>query len=239
MNRKKLFVSFLLAALFLFTTLLYLSKVDDPVGRAGMRMVWGLIILWVCIGGSLMYFFRERVRSIVHRVDIHWQIKFVLFATLLALCEEAVTVSMTNMAAIFGDLSGKAFITASTNYFDVVLFHSVVVFIPFFISTALLLRRFQFSAFSIFVFFGIVGTIAEAVYAGSLAHTALFYQWLFVYGLMVYLPAYSIPQVRGATVPKWYHYILAVPYIFLIAFPMIAFIVFIITGVIDHPATHF
>ncbi len=239
MNKKSIFISLLFLILIVFTTLLYLSKINDSVGLAGMRMVWGLIILWVCIGGSVMYHFREHVRALVIAWKLPWQIKFVIFATILALFEEAVTVAMTNLGTFFGDTTGKAFITASTNYFDVILFHSVIVFIPFFITTASLLRRFQFSAFSIFIFFGIVGTLAEALYAGSVAHIALFYQWIFVYGLMVYLPAYSIPRDRGAVIPRWYHYILAVPYIFLLALPMIALVVFVVSGIFHHPSIHF
>lgn len=54
-----------------------------------------------------------------------WKKKFVVFATVLALIEEAITTTMTNLAPLFGVEIGEAYITASTNYVDVVLFHSV------------------------------------------------------------------------------------------------------------------
>jgi hypothetical protein len=38
--------------------------------------------------------------------------------TALALMEEAITSSMTNLAPLFGVKIGEAYITASTNYFD-------------------------------------------------------------------------------------------------------------------------
>ena len=45
---------------------------------------------------------------------------------LLAMLEEVVTTSMTNCAPLFGVKIGEAYITASSNYFDVILRHSVV-----------------------------------------------------------------------------------------------------------------
>jgi hypothetical protein len=34
--------------------------------------------------------------------------------------------------------------------------------------------------------------------------------WTFVYGLMVFLPAYTIPAERGARPARWWHFPLAV-----------------------------
>jgi hypothetical protein len=236
---KRWFVGFMVVVLVVLTTLLFIDNSDDPKGRAIISMAGGLIVIWVLIGGFLMYRFRERVRSVVLGLPGSWQLKFVLFATLLACLEEAVTVTMTNLAPLFGVPVGVAFITASTNYFDVILFHSVVVFVPLFIATASLLARYAFSPFAVFIFFGIVGTIAEALYSGNLAGIAMFYQWVFVYGLTVYLPAYSIPSDRGAVSPRWWHYILAVPRIFLYALPMVVALAILIVGVLHHPNIHF
>jgi hypothetical protein len=236
---KRFFVGLMLFVLVLFTTLLYINTGGNVKGRAILSMAWGLIIFWICIGGFLMYHFREKVRSFVLRQSGSWQKKFILFAILLALLEEAVTVIMTNLAPLFGSKIGEAYITASTNYFDVVLFHSVIVFVPLFFSTTALLKRYQFSPFAIFIFFGIVGTIAEALYSGNLSQLATFYQWVFVYGLMVYLPAYSIPTERGAVVPKWWHYLIAVPFILLRALPAIIILGVLIVGVLHHPNVHF
>ena len=93
--------------------------------------------------------------------------------------------------------------------FDVVCFHSVVVFIPMFIGWAVLLRRYAFSPAAVFVLFGISGVLAETLYGGG---QALFDMglWVFVYGLMVYLPAYILPVRATARSPRWWHYGLAV-----------------------------
>lgn len=54
------------------------------------------------------------------------------------------TTKMTNMAPLFGVKMGEAHITASANYLDVALCHSVVVLVPTCIAWALLLRYYDF-----------------------------------------------------------------------------------------------
>ena len=206
--------------------------------RGIARMALGLLVVWVGVGGSLLYYFRNAIRECVRAIPFDWRVKFVLFATLLACLEEAVTVSLTNMAPLFGAKIGEAFITASANYFDVIFFHSVIVFVPMFIAWALILQRYDFKPFSVLVLFGIMGTIGEATIIGPTAFIG-FPMWLLVYGLMVYLPAYSIPENRGARKVLWYHYLYAIPFAFLIALPMLIPIVYIITGALDHPSIHF
>ena len=60
---------------------------------------------------------------------------------------------MTNCAPFFGVPFGQAYITASANYFDVVLYHSVVIFVPLFIGWAVLLWRWRFPPLAVFVLF--------------------------------------------------------------------------------------
>jgi hypothetical protein len=167
----------------------------------------------------------------------------VLFATLLACTEEAVTVSMTNLAPLFGSRLGEAYITASTNYLDVIAFHSVVVFIPFFVVMALVLSRYRFSPFALFISFGLVGTGAEAVFAASPAAFAAFPLWCFVYGLMVWLPAFCladrIANRRGARHPGPLAHLLLAPAILILSLPLIAPLVYLIAVVLDHPAIDF
>lgn len=241
MSRKiqKWFVKTLLAVLVIFTTLLFINASDDRVARAILQMAIGLIIFWVFVGGFLMYHFRERIRGFVLGLPGHWRTKFIIFTILLALTEEAIAVSMTNLAPFFGVQKGEAFITASTNYFDVVFFHSVIIFVPLFIATASLLARYQFSAFSLFVIFGIVGTVCEALYAGNVAMILAAYQWIFVYGLMVYLPVYTLPKDRGAIPPRWWNYIFAPVQIFIRALPLLILIFLTIMVVFRHPGIHF
>jgi hypothetical protein len=59
----------------------------------------------------------------------------------------------------------------------------------------------------VLLLFGITGSIAEAI----IQPTNLFGGfWVFVYGLMVYLPACTVPEDRPAKPPRWWCYPLAV-----------------------------
>ncbi len=185
-----------------------------PIQRAGICMAWGLIILWILLGGTLMHKYRDMVRAWIQNIPLKWQVKFVLFATLLILIEEAITTTMTNLAPLFGVKLGQAYITASTNYFDVIFFHSVIVIAPMFVGWAVILTYFDFTPFETFLLFGLTGTLAETSYGGPNALSAFAF-WIFVYGLMVYLPAYSVPAGRTAKKPKWWVFPLAVVFPFL------------------------
>lgn len=240
---QKSIVALLLCGTVVFSLFMYLvgestEGADAPQAQGIARMTMGLIAVWIFIGGGLMYRFRDTIRVYVQKIPLDWRVKFVLFATFLACLEEVVTVSLTNMAPLFGAKVGEAFITASTNYFDVIFLHSVIVFIPLFIAWALILQRYDFRPFSVLLLFGIMGMVGESTIIGPTAFIG-FPMWLFVYGLMVYLPAYSIPEDRGAREVLWYHYFFAIPVAFLIALPMLIPIVFIISDVLEHPPIHF
>ena len=233
-------IKLLIAGLILSTGLLCLvaSRTGAPE-VATVKMVCGLIVLWIVLGGALMHHFRDSVRQFIRGVPLDWRVKFTLFATLLALVEEAIAVLMTNLAPLLGVNQGEAYLTASTNYIDVVVFHSVVVFIPLFIAWAVLLTRYDFSPFAVFLLFGITGIFCEATInpVGAFFGVA---QWIFIYGLMVYLPAYCLPRGRGARAVRWYHYVLAVPAAFLIALPLLVPITYFIGQVLEHPpGAHF
>lgn len=92
-------------------------------------MTWGLGLIRILIAGTIMYNNKDRLQF-----SDDWQIRFVLTAIIFALVEEAIATIMTNMAPFFGLKIGDAYITASENYFDIILFHSVIVFIPMFIA---------------------------------------------------------------------------------------------------------
>jgi len=175
--------------------------------KAIIKMALGLILVWIVLGGSVMFHFRDAIRNMVLGIPLPWWLKFPLFCTLLALLEEVVTVSMTNLAPLLGGEVGGAFITASANYLHTVLFHSVIVFIPMFLVWTILLRYFDFPPSHVFLLFGLTGSIAEM----SMSSTNILGGfWFFVYGLMVYLPAYTLPRDRGARGPRWWAYFLAV-----------------------------
>lgn len=164
---KHIFVIFLGAWLLFSTFVITLLFLENSLGRAAIGMTWEVIIFWIVICGGLMYRFREPIRNAVLKIQLPWQLKFVLFVTLLALLEEAITTAMTNLAPIFSVKIGEAYITASTNFFDVVFFHSVIVFLGPFIFWALALKRYDFSPFATFLIFGVSGVFAEVSFGGS------------------------------------------------------------------------
>ena len=129
-------------------------------------MAWGLILLWIGGGGLIMWHWRDPWDRLAAKVRLPWMLKFVLGCTALALIEEAVTTLMTNCAPLFGMRVGEAYITSSANYFDVVLYDSVVVFVPLFVGWAVMLRFWTFSPFTIFLLFGISGTLCETLSFG-------------------------------------------------------------------------
>lgn len=204
-----------------------------PNSCAVIFMGAGLVLLWIILGGMLMWTTRERVRAFVSRIRLPWPLTFVLFCTLLALTEETVTVSMTNLAPLFGVPVGAAYITASANYLDVVALHSVVVFVPMFIAWAWMLAHWDFRPAEIFLLFGLTGFLAEAQLAGTL-NLAQAPFWIFVYGLMVWLPAISLPSREEAKRPKWWMFLLAVILPFAFAIP-----VAILVGILHPVNIHF
>jgi hypothetical protein len=209
----------------------------NPVQRAVVGMAWGLIVLWMGGCGLAMWHWRETWRRLAARIRVPWGLKFVLGCILLALTEEAITTLMTNCAPLFGVRMGQAYITASAGYFDVVLYHSVVIFVPMFIGWAVMLRRWRFSPFAVFVLFGLTGLLAETVTFGP-QNLGNFAFWIFVYGLMVWLPAYGVPTERPAHPPRWWAYPLAVviPFLFL---PLDVVLAPWLWLTPQHPAIHF
>lgn len=232
---KRAFIALLLLYLLASWILIYVLTRGDRVAHAMLSMGLGLILLWIVAGGSAMYIFRGPIRSWVQRIPVHWQVKFIVFGILMALLEEAITTTMTNLAPLFGVRIGEAYITASTNYLDVVLRHSVIVFVPWFIAWAWILKRYAFSPFWVFLLFGLDGLFAESLTFGW-QHLYEFALWIPVYGLMIYLPAYTVPADRGAMPPKPWHGALALVLPYIIGIPWAAVVGLILCG---HPAIHF
>jgi hypothetical protein len=231
------FIVILAGWLALVSAVVLVLNWTKPAKRAVLLMAWGLILLWIGGCGLAMRRWRDRWCRLADQVPLPWTLKFVLGCTVLALMEEAITTLMTNCAPWFGAQVGQAYITASANYFDVVLYHSVVVFVPMFVGWAVLLWRWRFSPFAVFVLFGITGTLAETAAFGpqSLANFGL---WIFVYGLMVWLPAHWAPPERSARPPRWWAYPLATvaPFLFL---PLLFFLAPWLWLTAKHPSIHF
>jgi hypothetical protein len=196
------------ALLALITFVVHASEEATVHERAIIKMALGLNLIWCIGGGTLMYRYRRPIADAVRRIPLPWPVTFVLFCTALALLEEVVTVSMTNLAPAFGSEVGKAFITASANWLHTVLFASVIVFIPMFVIWAWLLRRYAFRPAEVFLLYGLTGSLAEM---SMDPHNVLGGFWFFVYGLIVFLPACALPpaEARGARPPKPRHYVLA------------------------------
>ncbi len=192
----------------------------DPAAKAIILMGLGLVVIW-CLGcGSIMLRYAENFRGWIARWNLRWEWKFVGGATVFALAEEVVTTSLTNVVPpFFGVTSAQAHITASSNYLIVICFSSVVVFVPEFVGWVLLLRRVTFTPNEVFLLYGFLGTTMEA----SINPTALFAGfWFFVYGLMVYLPAYALPTRPNAVRPRWWHYVLSYIVPLACALPVVA-----------------
>jgi hypothetical protein len=233
---RAIFVKAVAVWLALTTSVVTVVTWGNPKMRAVLGMGWGLILLWIGLGGTLMYRFRDPIREAVLRLRLDWRLKFILFATVLALMEEAITTTMTNLAPLFGVRIGEAYITASTNYLDVVALHSVVMFVPLFVGWSLILSRYAFSPFSVFLLFGLTGTVMETNFGTK--NPLEFGLWIFVYGLMVFLPAYCVPVERKTHPLRWWHYPAAVfvPFLFipLVPLPLLAGLLFP-----HHPKIHF
>ena len=190
----------------------------DPIHRAIITMALGLMILWVVVCGLANARFGEALQRSVRRIPIGWQLRFVLLATGLAMAEEAITTTMTNLAPAFGLSAESAHITASDNYLIVITFSSVVLFVPEFVGWMLILRKWAFSPIEVFLLYGLLGSLME----GSLSPSSLMAGfWFFVYGLMIYLPARSVPEDRRAVPPRWYHYPTAVVFPLACALPVV------------------
>ena len=168
-----------------------------------------LILVWCVLGGLVMYRFRDSFVAWASRIPLGWRTRFVLLCIAFALLEEAVTTSLTNMAPLFGGVTDAARITASKNYLVVIFQHSVIAFIPLFLCWGWLLSRYDFRPAEVLLLFGLNGTLAETITFGpqNLIQVGM---WVYVYGLMVYLPACTVPEERGASTARWWHWLMAI-----------------------------
>lgn len=183
----------------------------DPNERAVIFMGLSLIAIWCLAGGILMYSLRHQFVHWTRAIELDWRVRFVVLSTGMALIEEAVTTTLTNLAPYFGATSEAARITVSTNYFKVIS-TSVLAFIPWFICWAWLLGRYDFKPLMVMLLFGLTGLIAESTLDSvvNLDDLAGIGMWVYVYGLMVYLPGSGVPVDRRASPVRWYHLPIAI-----------------------------
>ncbi len=205
MARRLIILFACLAALQLLFAVVAFYHTRSATQSAVLGMGIGLYLFWIVLFGIITYILPEPARRAVQRIRMPWPAKFILFATALACLEEVVTVSMTNTASLYGVSMDQAHITASANYWDVVLTSSVVLFAPMFCIWALILARYQISPSAVFLLWGFTGTLMEMA-AGGPRHILEIGMWVFVYGLMIYLPTVSLPPSRPLPTPAWWYY---------------------------------
>lgn len=178
--------------------LLWISAAADVVARAIVGMAFGLLFVWVGAIGGALWHWRAPLAGWCRRVlPLPAAARFVLLAMVLALIEEAVATTLSGAAGLFGDASGRAMITASRDYVEVVTQHSVVVFVPMFVVWALLLRRRAYTPFAVLLLFGCNGLLAETLAFGPQNLLGAGF-WVLVYGTMVYAPAWTMPRAHLA-----------------------------------------
>jgi hypothetical protein len=186
---KKALVSFLILYSSGLFALLLINFKNDPAEKAMMLMGLGLFLLWVLVGGFTQLRILKKKMIELTRLPHRPILMFSIFAIVLACIEEAIATAITNTAPLLGVSEKAVHITASTNYFHVIFFHSVIAFIPMFITLGWLLKKYDISPFRAFVIFGLVGVLAEFTLAGPMVMINAPF-WILVYGLMVYLPSH-------------------------------------------------
>lgn len=175
--------------------------------RAVILMAAGLYLIW-CVGAMwAMHRWRSSIRSVFLGIPGNTWLKFFLFCLLLICLEEAVTVSMTNLAPYMGVKLGEAYITGSSNYFETIFWHSVVALFPAYIAWALVVRKVAIHPNTAYLFYGLQGVIGEAIYGGPSAFLSFAF-WISVYGPVLYLPAYCVYGLGSANRPKLRHFVL-------------------------------
>ena len=70
--------------------------------RAIFLMADGLILFWIIVGGSLTPMLRKQLVPRMIVIPMDWRLRFVLLCTAMALLEEVITTSMTNLAPWLG-----------------------------------------------------------------------------------------------------------------------------------------
>lgn len=202
-----------------------------------LGMMLGVYLIWVVIGGTVAWRAGNLIERWGKENPSFWFQRFVLFCVAMGMIEEAVTTFMTNSAPLLGVQLGEVYITASSNYWDVILGHSLIVITPAFLAWAFLLQRYRFQPSTVFVLFGLTGTLMEMIY-GGVTQIAQIGMWVIVYGLMVYLPACSVPSQRPGRIPRLRHCVLAIllPFAFM---PLCIPILFLIRAIRPSTAVQF
>ena len=200
----------------IFLPLVWIDSKGDDVAQAIIGMSIILLIVWMIVFALIQL----RIKSLLPYIKNRVVLKFTVLATIMILIEEAITTSITNLAEpLFNVSSTEAYITASTNYLDVILNHSVIVFIPMFICWGFIIKKYKFNYLWVYLLFGITGTLSETLSFGVGSLIAIGF-WINIYGLMIYLPAYLV-RVKNRIKPTWWFYVVMIILPIIVALPIV------------------
>ena len=203
---KKLLIAIaIFSIIYLSLVYTHISNTWSPNDLAIIKMWIWLFIIWWIIWWFFQFALKNIIKKIVHMTPEKWKMKFFVMCVLLVSIEEFIAVIMTNNAENFWWEVGKAYITASSNYFEVIFLHSIIVFLPMFYSWVVLLKKYSFSASQALFFFGVSWIIWE-IFMNPIALISWF--WIFIYWLMIALPVYCLPK-RDVKKPWFFAYIQA------------------------------
>ncbi len=207
------------------------SRDKKSIAIIGMGL--GLILIWGLLGGLVALKIREPLRIKMLNHPNHPRVKFFLFALFMACLEEVVSTLMTNTAPLYGFSPYDVYITASPNYFEVILLHSVIVFWPAYIVWAFALNKYEFHPNWVLILYGLTGLVAEGMTFGWGNNLLMFAYWGIIYGLMVYLPAYTVPFKENRKKPGFFMSIamIILPLLVLVPVALIVIIVQVIIGI--------
>ena len=218
---KRWFFRGLYVFAFGFHSLLWLNFwLEGPrEALALVTMSFGLLVIWGGLGGWLQLKLHARLSSQPYQSA--WKNFAMLFVALvgMALLAEVVSTTMTNTAVLWGFSPREVYITASPNYLEVVLKHSVIVFLPQFIVLAWLHQRYAFQPWHWFIIYGLVGYLNEWLAFGEAASLVSLPFWMIIYGNIAYTPTSRfLPQTLRK--PLRLHILLGAVFLtFLVAIP--------------------
>jgi hypothetical protein len=202
---KALFV-FVLA----FQVLMVILVFDEGTwaDRAFVILNSGLLVIWVGLIGGILYRINDRTGTFLSS-NRHHILTFALICPLLVLIEETVAVMMTNTAPLWGLTTSEASITASVNWFETVTRHSVIVFIPQFVLLAIFTKAYRSDPAHVFLMYGLCGFIGEGLAFGFVHNLWGLPFWIFVYGMIAYVPTYVLQTDPNRPVARLWHHVLA------------------------------
>lgn len=203
--------------------LILAANASVPKNRAIILMGTGLFLFWCLAINLTLWHCRDTFRAWFLRWKAPLFLRFFGFSLALLLIEEAITTTMTNLAPVFGSKVGEAYITGSSNYVDVVLWHSVVALFPSILAWSWLIAKRAVHPNTAYLAWGFQGYLAELSYGGPGQLPAIAF-WISVYGPMLYLPAYCAFGLGGTQRPRFRDFLAMAALAIILTIPSAAFV---------------